>query len=123
MRHFLRLTGEFDPLYTYADLDGYMLLDVDGETWNGLVWFDFGKPEMFIREVVVHPDHRGSGLVARRLLLGAAHAAQTYGSEGIAGFHSDSKPEVIAMSKRLGGVVRPGVRVRIPLSAARRFTR
>ena len=98
--------------YVYDDMDGYCLVDEREGTIRGYVTFDLGKPETHIRQIVVHPDWAGTGLVVRRLLRALVQAASTYGSQGIGGFHFDVTPELKGYSERLGAYLQPGVLAR-----------
>lgn len=118
IRELLDATGERCPLYRYDRMDGHALVEEDGGL-RGMLWCDFGQPETFIRELAV--TERGRGIVAWRLLRAAMRAAQAHGSEGLAGFQY--QPDVIDMAQRAGAYVRPGVRVRFPLSAADKWLR
>lgn len=108
---------------TYDDMDGYALMDERDGDVRGYVRFHFGRPEMWVRQLVVHPDHQGNATTARRLLLDLVRVAHTYDAQAIEGFVHQDTPAVLDQFRRLGAQEDAGVRVRIPLNAARRFTR
>lgn len=106
---------------TYGDMDGLTLVDESHGLLRGYVRFTPGRPETWIRQLVVHPDHQGNGTTVKRLLLAVVDVAKTYGSQVIEGFVHEDHPVVRSMLARVGAQEDAGVRVRVPILHAGRF--
>ena len=102
--------------YDYSNFDGLTLVDIQNNKIVGYVRFDLGRPETYIRQIVVHPDFQNTGLIVKRLLLTVMKLAITHGAQGIEGFQPLDKPWLTEMTNRLGAINQDGVRVRWPLS-------
>ena len=99
--------------YRYGTMDGTALLDIDDDTGalRGYVRFTLGRPETFIRQLVVHPDHQGDGVVMKELLRRVIVLAELSGSQGLEAFCPESKRAVADMFVKAGAVLDPGQRV------------
>lgn len=103
----------------YGDMDGTAFVDEgsDGRL-RGYVRFHLGRPEVYVRQLVVRPDLQGHGTVARRLLLSLVDVSREYGAQVIEAFQHADEGKVIEQTMRLCASVDPGVRVRMPLAWA-----
>ncbi len=99
--------------YRYETMEGAALVDVDDETGalRGFVRYTLGRPETFIRQLVVHPDHQGDGVVMKEMLRRVIVLAELYGSQGIEAFCPESKRGVAEMFVKAGAVLDAGQRV------------
>ena len=106
--------------YRYETMDGAALVDIDDATgaMRGYVRYTLGRPETFIRQLVVHPDHQDDGLVMKELLRRVIVLAELYGSQGIEAFCPESKRAVAEMFVKAGAVLDAGQRVQWLLTPA-----
>lgn len=102
--------------YTYLNMDGLTLVDEDEGGIRGYVRFTLGRPETYVRQLVVHPEHQGNGMVAKRLMLKVIELARAYGSQGLEGSHRLEDIKTMHQSIRSGAIPQDVVRVRWPLT-------
>lgn len=112
----LHTVQENVPEYTYQDFAGTVLIYRQGTRLIGFVAFTLGRPETWIRNICVAPAYQNKGFVAKHLMTSVIKLAMAHGSQGIEGFQADKRPHLKEISERLGAVIRPGVRVRWPLT-------
>lgn len=105
--------------YTYQAMDGAALVDADDTgALRGYVRYTLGRPETFIRQLVIHPDHQGDGVVMKELLRRVIVLAELYGSQGIEAFCPESRRGVAEMFVKAGAVLDAGQRVQWLLTPA-----
>ena len=102
--------------YSYDDLDGPCLIDVEDGVIRGFVRYWLGRPETWIRQAAVAPMYQKNGVTIRNLLLEVRAQALQHGSQGVEAFHVADAPEGAAYSKRLGALLCGGTRVRWKLT-------
>lgn len=120
----MRDAGMGATWYRYEAMDGAALVEADDATGalRGYVRFTLGRPETFIRQLVVHPDHQGDGVVMKELLRRVIVLAELYGSQGIEAFCPESKRAAAEMFVKAGAVLDAGQRVQWLLTPAAKAT-
>jgi hypothetical protein len=113
---FMQAARAGSSTYSYSDMDGATLVDEEAGQLLGYVRFFLGRPESYVRQIVVHPDRRGQGLVLRRLLTALFSVARTYGSQAIEGFHGEGDTVMPQILERAGARLDPGTRSRWPIA-------
>lgn len=106
----------------YRDLDGQCLVDEGRGGLRGYVRFTLGRPETYLRQVVVRPGSQNR-LVGAELLGAVVRLAEEYGSQCVEGFQRADEKHLHEMSAKLGAKFDAGVRVRFPLGGANKCSK